>query len=391
MASLIDSEAQFKERVKHFRLSDPVIRGLGALSLNTIGVFAYCHGQPGQPINDEEFQKWIEANVVASVSVSDLAGLKRLLFESQTLVLAALKEQVTAPESASSRPVPSAERESRLEAIRTMLPGILIEGPLEPSHTLLNACAAMQQANEVRYIAPEKCVSRTHEVIHQKNPSKQLEISSDVLAVREHREVPDAVTTSALQVQEALVRRGIGLVFADLVDHASYSKYISTLFSHLHREPPAGSSRCSVSQIVNADKLVWQKLLELGTKPRRGADGTLALNKGLLEALVSYEVSFTLLPLPSKKEPKVNLKKNPKNEVLKDKIEKKGKGKGKGKIPDAIRKLGGVARDPDGNNICFAFNISSCSEAAIGAKCRRGAHICAKCFGLHSVQDHDKE
>ena len=327
MASLIDSEAQSKERVKHFRLSDPVIRGLGALSLNTSGVFAYCHGQPGQPINDEEFQKWIEANVVASVSVSDLAGLKRLLFESQTLVLAALKEQVTAPESASSRPVPSAERESRLEAIRRMLPGILIEGPLEPSHTLLNACAAMQQANEVRYIAPEKCVSRTHEVIHQKNPSKQLEISSDVLAVREHLEVPDAVTTSALQVQEALVRRGIGLVFADLVDHASYSKYISTLFSHLHREPPAGSSRCSVSQIVNADKLVWQKLLEVGTKPRRGADGTLALNKGLLEALVSYEVSFTLLPLPSKKEPKVNLKKNPKNEVLKDKIEKKGKGK----------------------------------------------------------------
>jgi len=74
-------------------------------------------------------------------------------------------------------------------------------------------------------------------------------------------------------------------------------------------------------------------------------------------------MSFTLLLLPSKKEPKVNLKKNPKNEVLKDKFDKKGKGEGRGKISDAIRKPGGVARDPNGN-ICFAFNISSCSEAA---------------------------
>ena len=390
MASLIDSEAQFKERVKHFRLSDPVVRGLGALGLSTFGVFAYCHGQPGQPIVDEDYQKWIETNVVAMPSVSDVAGLKRLLFESQTLVLAALKEQVTAPESASSRPVPTAERETRLEAIRALLPGILIEGPLEPSHVLLNACAAMQQANELRYIPPEKAVSRTHEVLHQKNPSKQLEISSDVLAIREHREVPDAVTTSALQVQEAMVRRGLGLVFADLIEHSAYSRYMSTLFSHLHREPPVGFSRCAVSQIINADKLVWQKLIEQGVKPRRTAGGEHPLSKGLLEALVSYEVSFTLIPMPSKKDPKIKIKKDPANEVVKIKPDKKGKGKGKGKIPDAIRKLGGVSRDPDGNNICYAFNISSCGEAAVGAKCKRGLHVCAKCFGMHSVQDHEK-
>ena len=32
----------------------------------------------------------------------------------------------------------------------------------------------------------------------------------------------------------ALQRRGIGLVFADLLDHDRYSRYLTTLFSHLH-------------------------------------------------------------------------------------------------------------------------------------------------------------
>ena len=77
-------------------------------------------------------------------------------------------------------------------------------------------------------------------MMHQKSPSRQIDVSSDTLILKESNEVPDAVAHSAMQVHEALVRRGIALVFADLIDHVKYTRYLSTLFNHMHREPPPG-------------------------------------------------------------------------------------------------------------------------------------------------------
>ena len=71
---------------------------------------------------------------------------------------------------------------------------------------------------------------------------------------------------------------------------------------------------------------------------------------------------------------------------------KKGFGKGKfsSRVPASIHKLGGCSHDPDGNPICYPYNCDGCSDAADGARCKRGMHVCAKCFGLHSIVDHDK-
>ena len=233
--------------------------------------------------------------------------------------------------------------------IKERLVGLLIEGPLEPSHSLLDLCTK----NEIAYITPEKSVSRTHEVLHQKAPLKQVEVSAEALIVKENSSVPDGPVQSALQVQEAMQRRGIGLVFADLIEHDKYSRYLTTLFSHLHRDPPAGYNRRSVAQLVMADKLVWQALLEEGVRPKRDSAGQLPLNTKLLEALTSYHVSFSLLPLAGKKEnvKKENKKKKAKRDRSRSRHDRgdkhgKGKGKGKGKVPELITKLGGVGKKP---------------------------------------------
>ena len=72
----------------------------------------------------------------------------------------------------------------------------------------------------------------------------------------------------------------------------------------------------------------------------------------------------------------------------------KGKGKGKTKweprIPQQIRDQGGKASLPSGEPICFSYNIGSCDGAMDGAKCTRGHHVCAKCFGNHSMKNHGK-
>jgi hypothetical protein len=57
-----------------------------------------------------------------------------------------------------------------------------------------------------------------------------------------------------------------------------------------------------VSQLVAADKTVWQMILEEGVQPKRDEAGELALDSKLMESLHSYRVSFSLLPLVAKKD-----------------------------------------------------------------------------------------
>ena len=396
MATLLDSEAQFKQRAKECRLSELAIRDLDRLGITSFGLLAYSFGQPGQNIVDDAFSVWVRQEVNPAITLADSAALKRLLFESHTLVMASLKEQVIAPDSAATKKVPATERDAKMRNLKNQLAGLLIEGPLDPGHSLLDACAQMQYTNEIKYLAPERCVSRMHEVTHQKSPAKQVEIDSDKLVIREKSEVPDEAAHSALQVKEALERRGIGLVFADLVTYTSYSKYITALFAHMHRDPPPGYGRTSVSQIVAADKAVWGKLLEDGVRPRRDSAGELPMDRHLMKALESYSVSFTLLPLPQpKKSVAQPATPKPKATVKTPQFNKSSKGKGKSKgsnkgprVPYQIVQAGGVGKTPDGSNICFRYNIEGCDEAADGSACKRGKHCCAKCFGNHSLKDH---
>eukprot|EP00435_Cladocopium_sp_Y103_P017251 s902_g4.t1 len=159
----------------------------------------------------------------------------------------------------------------------------------------------------------------------------------------------------------------------------------------MHREPPPGYARTSVSQLVK-----WAKLLEDGVRPRREANGDFPLDTKLLSSLESYTVSFTLLPLPQQKKPQPAASPKPKAAAVKTPMfqkTSKGKGKSKGsnkgpRVPYQIVQAGGVGNTPDGANICFKHNIEGRGDAADGSSCKRGKHCCAKCFANHSLKDH---
>ncbi|CAJ1365896.1 unnamed protein product, partial [Effrenium voratum] len=270
MASLIDSEAHFSKRAGEVRLGDAALRTLRRLGLNSMGSLAYAHGQPGQPLDEASFTNWVQSTVDANVSLGDMSAIKRLLFESQTLVLAALREQVVNPDSAALKKVPEAERDRRMKHLRDTLTGVLIEGPMEPGHALLDLCAQQRESGQLRYIPPERCISRVHEVTTASNPKKQLEFESDKLSIKEQVVVPDMQVHDSLKLLEAFRRRGLAYAFAEAVSFLDYERYVNSLFSHCHREPPPGYSRCALPQLVQADKLVFTKLIEDGVKPRFG-------------------------------------------------------------------------------------------------------------------------
>ena len=381
------------QRASEVRLSDASIEALRRHGFKTLGQLAYTVGQPGQLIPEAEFTEWCR-NHVPAASAADLASLKRLLFEAQTLALTQLRAQVTEPDSASKR-VPEAERERRLRQLRSALSGLNVEGPLEPGRKLLDECAHQEALGQLKYLSPDRCL---HEVTHAKATSRQVEIDQSRLVIKEAQDELSMPASSALQVQEALRRRGLAYTFAQAVNWSAYDKHITRLFAHMHRDPPPNYNRISVSQLVEADRLVFSRLIEPNIKPKQNPDGSRPLDSALHDALESYEVSFALMHQPSKgsnnpRRPWKRLKTGQQHPEATASHQEQRKGKGKGRkgkaapwisIPKFIRDRGGVAVTPGGEPICFTYSIhGKCNTAGCTRK-----HVCAKCFGDHALLNH---
>ena len=228
--------------------------------------------------------------------------------------------------------------------------------------------------------------------------TKQVEIEASKLVIKEASEAVEAPTNGAMAVFDALRRRGLALCFANLIHWPNYERYLNTLFSHLHREAKPGYMKCTIRQLVEADRLCWSRLIEQNVKPRPNPGDPLPLDSKLQATLETYEVSFELMPMPQQppkrkeswpdRAPKV-----PKG-AAKGHNQGKGKGKGKAsspapsvKIPWGIRSKGGTAETPDGARICFDYSLGECK---LGDACTKGKHVCAICYGNHKMSDHPK-
>ena len=399
MTSLVESEAHFNKRTEDFRMAPATVQALQSHGFTALGHLAYAVGQPGQIIPEAEFNTFCR-NHVPGASSADVASVRRLLFEGQTLALQQLRLQLTELESTAKR-VPEAERDRRMALLRNSLSGLCIEGPLEPGRKLLDECCHQEATGQLKYLAPDRCISRLHEVTHGRPAARQVELDHSKLVIREHEEITQPAG-SALQVQESLRRRGLAYTFAQAVSWQAYDTYLTKLFAHLHREPPPGFNRVSVSQIVEADRQVFVRLIEANTKPRKDPSGSFPLDAALLPALQSYEVSFSLMHTTGKgsgSSGKSNKRQKTSHGQQPTWGADKGKGKGKkGKkgtkmqplwaaIPKAIRDLGGVANLPSGEPICFDYSLHGDRCRCKADSCPR-KHVCAKCFGDHPLKDH---
>ena len=112
----------------------------------------------------------------------------------------------------------------------------------------------------------------------QRPTSRQVEIDQSRLVIKEAQDELSMPASSALQVQEALRRRGLAYTFAQAVNWGAYDKYVTRLFAHMHCDPPPNYNRISVSQLVEADKLVFTRLIELNIKPKQNPDGSRPLD-----------------------------------------------------------------------------------------------------------------
>ena len=397
MVSVLDSEAHFEQKVKDVGITGPNLAVLKNRGFKTLSQVAHMVSQPGVPMPEADLNTFC-ATHFGSFSIGEISSLRRLIFESQTLTVAALRLQVSDPDASSKQKMPEAERDVRLGNLRRSLPGLTIEGHMEPARCLLDAAARIEVSNQLVYIPPEKSVSRLFEVAQAKPSTKQVEIEASKLVTKDSSDPLEAPVNGSMAVFDALRRRGLALCFANLIHWNCYEKYLNTLFNHLHREAKPNYMKCTIRQIVEADRLCWSHLIEQNVRPRPSPGDPLPLDTKLQAALESYHVSFELMPLPQPPpKQRILARQTPQASKGAAKGYTSGKGKGKAggkpankpfiKIPWAIRSKGGTAETPDGARICFDYTLGECKQ---GENCPRGKHVCAICYGNHRMVDHPK-
>ena len=411
MTSIVDSRAHLLKRCGDIGMSDRAKAQLIQNNLDTMGKLAFSIGQPGQPLDNAEFDNYARNTLGAMMSQADAAVLKRLVFEGHTLVLGQLRELVADPNAAASRKLPNVEREHRMADLKRRLTGVVVERQLEPSHELLEAMTQQKESNQLTYVQLERCSSREWEITMGKS-KRQLSLDAEKLLIKERSDIPDQYHSSELQAFEALRRRGIAMAFADVMSWECHERYLQQLTSHLRLDPPQNYNRPTLQQVLKADRQVFMYLIRVGAQLKRLPDNTLDLDSKIFEALQSYEVGFHLLPLPktgqrpegqaapSTSGQPSNVKggnwQGPRFQPYKGKGHQaggKGKSKGgKGLLPKFLLGRDNTNMDMHGRRLCFNFQTGKCSDAPDGGECARGWHLCCRegCHAPHAEKDHDK-
>ena len=142
MFFLVESEHHFVKRCQEVGLSDPICRVLATMGISSLSRLAYSVGQPGEAVPADDWEAFIN-NHFGGIILGEGSALKRLLFESQTLILSDLREQIAQPDRWASRSVPAVERDKRMELLRASLQGVIVQGPLEPAYSVLDAACRM--------------------------------------------------------------------------------------------------------------------------------------------------------------------------------------------------------------------------------------------------------
>ena len=400
-ASFLDSEATFTQQAEDAGLSTPWVDALKNGALATFAKLSFAVTSPEMVASDDQVNRfWGGMRPGVAPTIADLAAFKRILFESQTLMMHTFKATARGEESVPKK-MSAPERQARLERQREQLRGLDIQGPLEPSHSLYDLCASMIEKNEVAYISPSKCLSRQQELMGTK-PEKEIQLDSTktALVVKEQNNVAEINITSDLSLYQAMQRRTLALDLTGLVSYEVMRKWIDRLFS-LYSQPPApGFQKVSQAQLLRADRQAFIRLNELHTGSLKSAVGAGKPLDPYVEKLEGdMTVTYFMLPVPTShsassadqgdKDTKRPSPPNNKGGQTPKKFQKgssKGGNKGKKRdpIPQALK--GMHSRTPQGDPICFSYNLGTCKQ---GASCPR-KHVCAmpNCYKGHPQTEH---
>ena len=332
MGTSLESVNALKSRALEVALSPDEANASARLA------FAACH--PGQRPTEAQLQPLLQP---IDLNPGNVASLKRLIFEVQTLVCNEVKIKANKKEDAPTNFAPS-EREARIQQQKDRLSGLRFRGEEECAHCSNDIALTMLEKDTLVYLGPEKFPTRRNE-LQLKKPGKEIAIDQSQLIVKEKPADFTCSTNTELEVANAFRRRALAFDLVGICSYNIMTSYRVDLLHHLHTPPPPGYSPITIQQVLRADRAAFIFLSERMTSLKRDATNRIPMDHSLPNILGQPTVAFHLLPL-------AGAAASPKE-----------------KLP--------------GTKICWGFNLpNGCKAAKPGESCSKGFHVCAEpgCF-----------
>ena len=221
-------------------------------------LLAFAVGSPQSPPAEAQLDTFAGRIYGVAPTIGQLASLKRLYFESTTLVIASLKQSVSSESGDQQQTVkrlPIAEKRARAQEQATRLGGLTLEGELEPSHNLVDLVNTMLESRCLTWIAPSKCSKRDDEIqISIKQGSNTIQVESAVLKVAQTSADIPVDRGSELKLQWCWQRRGVAFDRCGLMSWSVHNKWVNTMLNNLSHLPPPGFSAIKTEQLIRADR-----------------------------------------------------------------------------------------------------------------------------------------
>ena len=260
MATILDSTAAFDARALEHGLTEDQLGRLKLKGLNNLSKLAFAISTPGTSPDDESLKTLVHDDP-DMVTVGQLASIRRLMFDAQTLCAAQVKHILAGTEATRKAELVPAERAQRIEEQRTRLVGVELTGPLECSHQSYDYVAKMIEANVPHYLEPHRFTTRSSEVSKEK-PGKELILDHSQLMVKDSERKDRCTLSNDLQVFQALTRRSLACDLMGVCSFKTMERWHRFLMDATQVSAPGGYKAPTTEQILRADRAACVRMAE---------------------------------------------------------------------------------------------------------------------------------
>ena len=364
--ALIDSEKAFQKRCEE--LHEGLFEKLQGQNIGSFSTLAFALGSPQNPVSDDEFTKLADAVFEAQSTLGTTAILRRLHFESCTLLIAEMKTQ-------------SACADKRL-------PGLPNTPEQQSAHSLIDAAYNMLESGSITYLHPSRCHSRESEVqTESKNKSKtMITLEQGALKQTVVSNLQDIDTNTELKLYFALQRRHLAFDLVNLLSWSVCQKWLDKLMSTLVSDAPSNFSAITLTQVMRADREMFSILAsEHKGSLKAATGGRPPLDEPFERLMHDPRINVHLIAMPivaAQQPPKRPLEPEPNRPNPGPKKPFKRPRPTDKPAPQLPDELTGLARKTEaGKPMCWHFNMSKgCNNPVKGGRCRFGMHDCMKCL-----------
>ena len=400
--SLVESTAAFRQRCDEIVADGGLKDALDAQDIKTHSAMAFSMGTPQMTPTDEQFDALARRIYRAAPNVGQMSALRRIHFESTTLVISTIREKVTSDGTErgdAAKRVPLAEKKQRREDQLARLSGISMVGELDPSHSLLDHANQMHESGVIVWLAPSKCSKRDDEVqLALKDSKSSVQVENAQLKVGPSVEPPEAEWNTELKFQWCMMRRGLALDQCRVLSWSVRQKWINYMLNLLGRPVNPGFQNIKLDQLVRADREMWTLLAQEVSGSLKMVGTEIPLDKHMTRLSTDPRVTMLLLPLPANQrvpdaveKPKAAPKPAAKPSATRN--NNKRKTRAEKSCPEELRQY---TTKVAAGQICWNYNLKDgCQLPTNGkpARCGRGLHLCANCHkpGHSAVVCHAKK